>query len=71
MTIKSLKNYKFRDEIGVYSMKGFALYVEGKGFITLDGNKPYVPVGGKKALQNIIDMGGFISEPRYILPIAN
>jgi len=37
MVIKNLRNYKFRDEIGIYSTTGFALYEDGKGFISLDG----------------------------------
>ena len=62
MVIKNLRNYKFKDEIGIYSTTGFALYEDGKGFISLDG--------GKKALQSILNAGGFLSEPDYILPIA-
>lgn len=49
MVIKNLRNYKFRDEIGIYSTTGFALYEDGKGFISLDGKTPYSPAGGKKA----------------------
>ena len=30
MVIKNLRNYKFRDEIGIYSTTGFALYEDGK-----------------------------------------
>lgn len=37
MIIKNLRNYKFRDEVGIYSTTGFALYEDGKGFISLDG----------------------------------
>lgn len=70
MVIKNLKNYKFRDEIGVYSITGFALYEEGKGFVSLDGKLPYSPVGGRMALQSILDAGGFTSEPNYILPVS-
>ena len=69
MIIKNLKNFKFRDPMGVYSMNGFALYVEGKGFVSLDGEMPYAPVGGRKALQSIIEAGGFTEEPAYIMPI--
>lgn len=69
MIIKNLKNFKFKDSMGVYSMSGYALYVEGKGFVSLDGEIPYAPVGGRKALQSIIEMGGFTEEPAYIMPI--
>ena len=70
MVIKNLRNYKFKDEIGIYSTTGFALYEDGKGFISLDGKTPYSPAGGKKALQSILNAGGFLSAPDYILPIA-
>ena len=70
MIIKNLKNFKFRDKFGIYVMNGFALYVEGKGFVSLDGEIPYSPKGGRKALQRIIETGGFTEEPMYIMPIA-
>lgn len=69
MIIKNLKNFKFKGSIGVYSMVGFALYVENKGFVSLDGEIPYSPKGGRKALQRIIETGGFTEEPAYIMPI--
>lgn len=71
MVIKNLRNYKFKDEIGIYSTTGFALYEDGKGFISLDGKTPYSPAGGKKALQSILNAGGFLSEPDYIYPLHN
>ena len=70
MTIKNLKNYKFKDAIGIYTMTGFALYDESKGFVSLDGKIPYSPIGGKRALQSILDQGGFTEEPHYIKPLA-
>ena len=72
MTIKSLKNIKFRDALGVYTFSGrnnYALYVEGKGFVSLDGEKPYSPQGGKKALESILATG-FCGEVAYIQPVA-
>lgn len=73
MTIKSLKNIKFRDAFGVYTFSGrnnYALYVEGKGFVSLDGGKrPYSPQGGKKALESILATG-FCGEVDYIQPVA-
>lgn len=73
MTIKSLKNIKFKDALGVYEFSGrgnYALYVEGKGFVSLDGGKsPYSPQGGKKALESILATG-FCGEVDYIQPVA-
>ena len=68
MIIKNLKNFKFKDSMGVYSMRGYALYVEGKGFVSLDGQYPYSPIGGRLALKSIIETG-LTEEPAYIMPI--
>ena len=68
MIIKNLKNFKFRDKFGIYVMNGFALYVEGKGFVSLDGQHPYSPIGGRLALKSIIETG-LTEEPAYIMPI--
>ena len=48
---------------------GFAPYVPGKGFLAFQHDNenrrgvrlPYLPKGGKKALQAILDAGGFLS----------
>lgn len=68
MIIKNLKNFKFRDKFGIYVMDGFALYVEGKGFVSLDGQYPYSPICGRLALKSIIETG-LTEEPAYIMPI--
>ena len=45
-----------------------SLYEEGKGYVAFSGDRdkfgiliPYIPVGGKRALQSILDAGGFVS----------
>lgn len=45
-----------------------ALYEEGKGYIAFSSDReefgilsPYIPCGGKRALQSILDAGGFCS----------
>lgn len=72
LKITNLKNYKFRDSFGVYAFEGrnnYALQAED-GFVSLDGGKTiYTPAGGRKALQAIINGGGFIGEVAYIKPI--
>ena len=73
LTVKSLKNIKFKDAIGIFEYTGrqYALYEEGKGFVSLDGGESvYIPRGGKYALQSIIDNGGFCGEVSYIQAIA-
>lgn len=37
--------------------KGFALYVDDRGFLSLDGRNVYLPGGGRKALQAIAEAG--------------
>lgn len=74
MTIRKITtDMRFKDNKGIYGFTKniFALYVEGKGFVSLDGISIYTAIGGRKALQNIIDMGGFTEEPYYINPINN
>lgn len=71
LQIKSLKGKKFRDAKGVFEYPGrqFAL-CDDEGYISLDGGKTiYTPQGGRKALQSIIDMGGFSGEVAHISPI--
>ena len=43
-------------------LNGFAFYIPGKGYIGMKdgGGMPYTPLGGKKALQQILDDGGFL-----------
>ena len=73
MVIKSVKNLKFKYKLGTYQHIGrnpLALYVEGKGFVSLDGGKTvYVPIGGRKALEVILQTG-FCGEVDYIQPVA-
>ena len=44
--------------------KGFAFYVPELGYLKFEcdeDNVPYIPCGGKKALEEIIKAGGFTS----------
>lgn len=71
MKIKNLKCFVFEDKIGLYTMKGFAFYEDGKGFAPLDWNTTYSPISGRKALQRILETGGFTGEVFYITPVSN
>lgn len=65
---------RFRNKKGLvygFSCADWALYEDGRGFISLDGENIYFARGGKKALQSIIDMGGFKERLQYIQPINN
>ena len=68
MTIKRLKDARFGNEKVQRVVTGWALYEEGKGFVAFSCHRdkfgiliPYIPRGGKKALQSILDAGGFVS----------
>lgn len=43
--------------------KGFAIYAEDKGFLSLDGVNVYIPCGGRKALQALLNSG--LENPAY------
>ena len=64
LRIIDLKGYKFNTTKGIYTFnKGWGLAILGKGFVKFKSEQlpiPYNPIGGKKALQSIIDAGGFI-----------
>lgn len=68
MIIKRLKEAAFGNEKICRVVTGWALYEEGKGYVAFSGDRdkfgiliPYIPVGGKRALQSILDAGGFVS----------
>lgn len=68
MEIRKLKNAKFGSNLIARVVSGYALYEEGKGYIAFSHDIdefgiviPYIPCGGKKALQSILDAGGFCS----------
>lgn len=42
---------------GMRYSKGFAIYVDDLGFLSLDGNTVYIPCGGRKALNAILADG--------------
>ena len=60
LIITNIKGLKFEGENGYYmaSKNTYAFKTE-KGFYSDDGVFPYTPAGGKKALQSILDCGGF------------
>ena len=68
MQIVRLKNKAFGHKHMYTRVTGYALYEEGKGYIAFSSARdkygiltPYMPIGGKKALQSILDAGGFLS----------
>jgi hypothetical protein len=68
MVIKRLKGSKFGTDRIARVVTGYALYEEGNGYIAFSSDRdefgilaPYIPRGGKRALQSILDAGGFCS----------
>ena len=68
MEIKRLKDAKFGSKAIARVVTGYALYEEGRGYIAFSSARdkygiliPYIPAGGKKALQAILADGGFIN----------
>ena len=81
LTIKKLKGAKFANATGTIACEanGYAFYEEGKGWIAFSHHRdrygiliPYIPCGGRKALQAILDAGGFLSMDgiEYVTPNA-
>lgn len=68
MIIKRLRNTKFGTKRLYTVVTGWALYEEGKGYVAFSNARdefgiliPYIPCGGRRALQAILDAGGFTS----------
>lgn len=47
----------------MFYSKGFALYVDDLGFLSLDGKNVYIPCGGRAALRAILAAG--LDNPGY------
>lgn len=75
LQIVKINNFQFRHPLGTVSCKGWAVCIPGKGFLKFKSDNnflPYVPIGGKKALQSIIADGGFIdyNDLEFINPVV-
>lgn len=55
--IVNMKNKRSVTKLNMIYKKGFAIYVEDRGFLSFDGKNVYIPCGGRKALKPIIDSG--------------
>lgn len=62
LKIVKLKDTRFEmaSKLGYYKANGFALHHPELGYLSFDGEVPYIPRGGKPALQSILDAGGFV-----------
>ena len=72
ITVKRIKEQNFGNSVAYVKHTGNCLFVEGHGFVSIDGvsetslfgNKikyPYTPSGGRKTLLKIIKDGGLTS----------
>lgn len=62
MQIKRLRNTHFGTKKISRVVTGWALYEPGKGWVAFSADRDaYIPCGGKRALQSILDAGGFCS----------
>lgn len=65
--IGTTKGFKFN---GFASKGGLGLYVYDRGWLSYDGVAPYIPIGGRKALKEIIRQGiSSFKGLKFITPI--
>ena len=76
LKIKSTKGYKFvKDNVLMECLGGLGLFSPSKGFVSFDTDKygikiPYTPLGGRKALKEIInDLNKKIDTLEFAKPI--
>lgn len=65
LQIVRLDGLQFKAPLGLASVKGWGLYIEGMGYLKFksDTNSyvPYAPCGGRNALECILAAGGLIN----------
>lgn len=61
--IVNMKNKRSVTRPGMTYNKGFALYVDDLGFLSLDGKTVYIPCGGRNALKALL--AGGLDNPGY------
>lgn len=78
MEIKRLKGARFGTERICQIVTGWALFEKGRGYLAFSAQRdkygilaPYIPCGGKKALQSILNQG-FTSMDgiEFVMPMA-
>lgn len=76
LQIVRLDSYEFDTPKGRATVRGWGFLIPGLGFVKFKHDAdavPYSPIGGKDALQSIIDSGGFIEYDslEFVNPIFN
>jgi len=63
LEIVELKEYVFKVEGDIVRLSGYAFLYPKRGYLSFksDMGRPYTPLGGRQALQEILDQGGLLS----------
>lgn len=65
LQIVRLDGLQFKAPLGLASVKGWGLYIEGMGYLKFRSDSksfvPYAPCGGRKALESILAAGGLLN----------
>ncbi len=65
LQIVRLDGLQFKAPLGVAIAHGWGLYIEGMGYLKFKHDNasfvPYAPIGGRKALERIINGGGLLN----------
>lgn len=65
LQIVRLDGLQFKAPIGVANAHGWGFYIEGMGYLKFknDSNSfvPYAPIGGRNALESILEAGGLLN----------
>lgn len=75
LQIVRLDGLRFKAPIGVAMAHGWGFYIEGKGYLKFKSDStvfvPYSPVGGRAALESILEAGGLLNynNIEFIKPI--
>lgn len=75
LEIVRLDDYDFPTLTGRANVRGWGFRIPGRGFIRFKSDNPFIPYspcGGHKALQKIIDDGGFIhyDDLAFVIPMT-
>lgn len=66
LQIVKLDNARFRHQQGYVVVSGYTFKHPELGYVAFDcdNGKPYIPIGGRLALESILEQGGFVSFDR-------
>ncbi|WP_304833948.1 hypothetical protein [Muribaculum intestinale] len=77
LQIVRLDGLQFKAPLGTACTRGWGLYIDGKGYLKFKCDSssfvPYAPIGGRKALESILEAGGLLNynSIEFINPIKH